>query len=467
MIRVRTSVVATGPLPQSSALDTSHPVHRFRPRRPTGLLGFLLIAIALLGASTAPSAFAQDAPPGASSDLVVVIPIRGVIEPGIGHFLERSLEEAESLGATAVILDINTPGGRLDTVLEMRDAILDTPLRTIAFVNREAFSAGALITIASKEIWIAPGGVFGAATPVLGSETADAKTVSAVRSTFRATAETRGRDPLIAEAMVDPEVVVPGLDTATTLLTLTSDQAMQWGYAEGIAENRADLLSALGMSGAEIRETSPSPIETVVGWVTNPIVASLLIMLGLFLIVADAVFAGFGIAAVAGVLCFALFFWGHLLANLAGWEDFLLIALGLVLIGLEVFVIPGFGVVGIAGTAALAGGLFLTMIGRGFREFDVTADAIRAGWSIAFGLIGALVALVGLGWLMSRIGVAGSSRQRGIGRLALTTTVADDPRVDVSASKPPSWLVRRLGGSGVLERGGEPMPDTEQHKKYS
>jgi len=467
MIRVQMSVMATGPLPQSSALDTSHPVYRFRPRRPIGLLGLLLIAIVLLSGSIAPSGFAQDAPPGASSELVVIIPIRGVIEPGIGHFLERSLEEAESLGATAVILDINTPGGRLDTVLEMRDAILDTPLRTIAFVNREAFSAGALITIASEEIWIAPGGVFGAATPVLGSETADAKTISAVRSTFRATAETRGRDPQIAEAMVDPEVVIPDLDSSTTLLTLTSDQAMQWGYAEGIVESRADLLGELGMSSAEIRETSPSPIETVVGWVTEPIVASLLIMLGLFLIVADAVFAGFGIAAVVGILCFALFFWGHLLANLAGWEDFLLIALGLVLIGLEVFVIPGFGVAGIAGTAALAGGLFMTMIGRGFREFDVTGDAIRAGWSIAFGLIGALVALVGLGWLMSRIGGAGHSRQRGIGRLALTTTVADDPRVDVSTSKPPSWLVRRLGGGGVLERGGESMPDTEQHKKYS
>lgn len=466
MIRVRTTVVAMRLSPRSS-LDMSHLVHRIRPCRPVGLLGMFLIAIALLNASFASGGLAQGDGAGTTSGLVVVIPINGVIEPGIGHFLGRSLDDAESLGATAVILDINTPGGRLDTVLEMRDELLDSPLRTIAFVNREAFSAGALITIASEEIWIAPGGVFGAATPVLGSETADAKTISAVRSTFRATAETRGRDPSIAEAMVDPSVVIPGLDSATTLLTLTSDQAMRYQYADGIAEDRGDLLDSLGLSGATIREMSPSPIETIVRWVTDPIVASLLIMLGLFLIVADAFFAGFGIAAAAGVLCFALFFWGHLLANLAGWEDLLLIAIGLGLIGLEVFVIPGFGVAGIAGAAVLAGGLFLTMIGRGFRDFDATDDAVRAGWSVAFGLIGALVALAGLGWAMSRIGDAGSPKRRGVGRLALTTTVAGDPRQDGSTSKPPGWLVRRLGGGGVLERGGESMPDTEQHKKYS
>jgi len=469
MMRVHT-MVATRPSPRSFALDTSHLVHYSRPRRPIWLLGMVLIAIALLGAllgsSSAPVGLAQRDGAGTTSDLVVVIPINGVIEPGIGHFLTRSLDDAESRGATAVILDINTPGGRLDTVLEMRDTILDSPLRTIAFVNREAFSAGALITIASKEIWIAPGGVFGAATPVLGGETADAKTVSAVRSTFRATAETRGRNPLIAEAMVDPSVVIPDLDSATTLLTLTSDQAMQWQYADGIAGDRRDLLSSLGLSGAEIRDVSPSPLETIVRWVTDPVVASLLIMLGLFLIVADALFAGFGIAAVAGVLCFALFFWGHLLANLAGWEDLLLIAIGLGLIALEVFVIPGFGVAGIAGTAALAGGLFLTMVGRAFSDFDATDEAIRAGWSVAFGLIGALVALAGFGWAMSRAGGTGASRRRGLGRLALTTTVAGDSHREVLTPRPPSWLVRRLGGGDVLERGGESMPDTEQHKRY-
>jgi membrane-bound serine protease (ClpP class) len=460
MIRVQTAAVAKRPSSHGSwdmpplGLTAS----RFRP---IGLLGILLVALALF----TPSFAAAQTP--ATPGLVVVIPIHGMIEPGIGHFLQRGLDEAESRGATAVILDINTPGGRLDTVLAMRDAILDSPLRTVAFVNREAFSAGALITIASNEIWIAPGGVFGAATPVQGGETSDAKTISAVRSTFRSTAELRGRDPAIAEAMVDPAVVIPNLDSATSLLTLTSDQARQLGYAEGTAADRGELLAGLGLSGATTDEMSRSFTETVVRWVTDPVVASLLIMLGLFLIVADALFAGFGIAAAAGVVCFGLFFWGHLLANLAGWEDLLLIALGLGLIALEVFVIPGFGVAGIGGALALGGGLFLAMIGRGFSDFDATGDAVRAGWIVAFGLAGAIAAVVGLGWVLSRTGGGGSPRRRGIGRLALTTTVAGDPQREAPPGKPPGWLVRRLGGGGVLDRGGETMPDTEQHKKYS
>ncbi len=461
MIRVQTAVA----MKPSSRRSWNVPLldHRSWLGRPLGLLGLVIIAIALVSPFFT-SATAQEA---TTSDLVIVIPIRGAIEPGIGHFLERALDDAESQGATAVILDIDTPGGRLDTVLAMRDAILDSPLRTIAFVNREAFSAGALITIASTEIWIAPGGVFGAATPVQGGETSDAKTISAVRSTFRATAELRGRDPAIAEAMVDPAVVIPELDSAASLLTLTSDQALQWGYADGTAADRNELLSGLGLSGAAIDEMSPTVTETFVRWVTDPIVASLLIMLGLFLIVADALFAGFGIAAAAGVGCFALFFWGHLLANLAGWEDLLLIAIGLGLIALEVFVIPGFGVAGIGGALALGGGLFLAMIGRGFSDFDATADAVRAGWIVAIGLAGALAAVAVLGSVMARTSGSGSSKRRGIGRLALADTVAGDSRREAPPGKPPGWLVRRLGGGGVLERGGETMPDTEQHKKYS
>lgn len=458
--------LATSPGSRQSA-SVRNGNRRLRNRlRTLQIVGLGLIAL-VLASSIMPTMVraAQDAANN-GQDLVVVIPIQGSIEPGIGHFLQRSLDEAEADGAVAVILDINTPGGRLDTVLEMRDAILDSPVRTIAFVNREAFSAGALITIASNEIWVAPGGVFGAATPILGTETADAKTIAAVRSTFRSTAETRGRDPIVAEAMVDPAVEVPGLDSSTTLLSLSSDQAVQYGYADGIATDRTELISLLGLSDATVEVASISFIESVVRWITDPIVASLLILAGLFLIVADALFAGFGVAAVAGLACFGLFFWGHLLANLAGWEDFLLIALGLVLIGVEVFVIPGFGFAGIAGTAALAGGLFLAMTGRGFWDYNDSDNAIRAGWSIAIGLVGSIVAILTFGWFLSRSGNPASTTRRGVGRLTLQTTI-DSDRSDRGLQKRPGWFVRSLGGGGALEPGGETMPETDQHKTYS
>jgi membrane-bound serine protease (ClpP class) len=390
------------------------------------------------------------------------VPIHGTIEPGVGHFLARSLDEAADTGATLVILDINTPGGRLDTVLQMRDAILDSPVKTVAFVNREAFSAGALITIASDEIWMTSGAVFGAATPVDGGsgDTASEKTISAVRSTFRTTAEQRGRDPLIAEAMVDPAVVVDGLSPAGSLLTLSTDQAMQIGYANGVAENQSDLLQSLGLGDAVVTEMSVSPVEQLVRWITDPLFSSLLITLGLFLIIADALFAGFGIAAVAGVACMGLFFWGHQLAGLAGWEDLALIVVGLGLIALEIFVIPGFGVAGIGGIVALGAGLFLAMVGRGTDGFRLTDAVIQAGWVLAISLSFVVAALVALSLLGSRIAGDGLRPSRGIGRLALSATVDRDVNRDEAAPRRrSSWVVRSLGGDDVLERDQIQMPE--------
>jgi len=442
--RVSASTRRTGPAGAVSALRAA--------------LAIMAVLLVVLGA-TPFGVSAQQAAPASPEASVYVIPIRGEIEPGIGNFLQRSLDDAEEAGATTVVFDISTPGGRLDTVLEMRDAILDSPLRTIAFVNREAFSAGALITIASDEIWMTPGAVFGAATPVNGGtgETADAKVVSAVRSTFRATAEEHGRDALVAEAMVDPAVTVDGLDSATTLLTLTTTQAGEWGYLNGIADDRADLLADLGFGASSVTVTSISPIEHLVRWLTNPLLASLLVMLGLFLIIADGLFGGFGSVAIIGVVCLGLFFGGHSLAGLAGWEDLLLIGLGLGLIALEIAVIPGFGLAGISGLAALAAGLFLTMTGRGVGELQLTDEIVRTAWLVVLAIGGAVVGVMGAMTLIPRLmgvgpGPLGRSR---MGRLALSATV--DERVDERPVNQPSWLVRSLRGDQVLEDDDRPL----------
>jgi len=419
----------------------------------------LVMAVGILLPAFAPAGAAQADPAAAQ---VYIVPIQGMIEPGIGSFLDRSLDEAAEAGASYVVLDINTPGGRLDTVLQMRDMILDSPVPVVAYVNREAFSAGALITIASEQIWMAPAGVFGAATPVLGGtgETADAKTVSAVRSTFRATAEETGRDPLIAEAMVDPAVVVDGLDSATTLLTLSTAQALQWDYANGVAADIPAVLAELGVPNATVTEMELSPIEQFVRWITDPIFASLLITGGLFLIIADALFAGFGVAALAGVACLGLFFWGHLLAGFAGWEDLLLVALGIILIGVEIFVIPGFGFAGISGIVALAAGLILSMTGRGIGDFAWTDSAIRAGWTVAISLGLVAVALIGFSVLAPRLTGNSTRNGRGFGWLALAATVDDGNERNPRKVPPkPGWIVRMTGGQGVLERGDLHMPD--------
>jgi membrane-bound serine protease (ClpP class) len=336
-----------------------------------------------VASAAAPTARAQTAQP-----LVVHVPIQNTIDLGLAPYLQRVVNDAAQRNAAAVVLEINTPGGRLDAVLQMRDTVLQSPVHTIAFVNTQAFSAGALVAIAADEIYMAPGAVMGAATPVDGTGTpADAKTISAVRSTFRATAEERNRDPLVAEAMVDPDVAIPGLVEQGQLLTLTTQQAQTVGYADGVGATLDAVLVAAGLGDAALETTAPSLAERVVRFLTHPVVASLLTSLGVVLILADVYTAGFGLLGGAGIALLALFFWGHMLAGLAGWEGIALVLLGVVLVGLEVLVIPGFGVAGIAGGAALLGGVWVSLIGG---DGVTDADMLRATYTV----LGALVLMI-------------------------------------------------------------------------
>lgn len=437
-----------------------------RPFRLPGLialLGLFLLTLAPFLSALAPFAGAQDADTG---NAVVFVPIRGTIEPGIGQFLDRAITEAEDGGANTIVLDINTPGGRLDTVLEMRDRILDSEVPVVAWVNREAFSAGALITIASDQIWMTPAAVFGAATPVDGATgaTADAKTISAVRSVFRATAEEQGRDPLIAEAMVDPDIEIEGLDTSQSLLTLSVEQAQAHGYAEGVAEDRGILLRELGLADAPIVETSMTFWERAVSWVTQPVVASLLVLIGIGLIIADGFIAGFGVAAAAGVAALALFFWGHLLTGLAGWEDLLMIGIGLLLIALEVFVVPGLGLAGIGGIVALVAGLVMTMTMRDIGDEGFAAEAGDVLVTVVATLSATIILLIGFIYLLPRLVPSYAAAPRGLQRLSLGATV------DEGGNNPdrPGWIVRLSGGGETLGRDeqGHTAMDFDSVKKY-
>ena len=424
---------------------TSHAPSFHRTRtfpRIVSLIGLLLV---LIGSAAGVASGAQPA-----ENPVVIIPIRGTIEPGMGEYLDRAITDAENSGATTIILDINTPGGRLDTVLEMRDRILDTEIPVVAWVNREAFSAGALITIASDQIWMAPASVFGAATPIDGAtgETASEKTISAVRSVFRATAEEQGRDPLIAEAMVDPAVVVDGLDSSSSLLTLSVEQALANGYADGIAADQDTLLSELGLSGAPVVRAEMTFWERVVSWVTDPVVGSLLVLLGLGLIVVDGFIEGFGIAAVVGAAALGLFFWGYLLTGLAGWEDLLLIGIGVVLIGLEVFVIPGFGFAGIGGTISLIAGLVLTMTMRDFGDEGFAREASDVLGIVVATLAGMIVLVIAFLYLLPRVIPTATGLPRGLHGLSLSATVDDGGR----DPDQPGWLVRLTGGNERVQR---------------
>jgi membrane-bound serine protease (ClpP class) len=423
----------------------------------------LALVTMLCLAAVRSSALAQSTN-GAMGGAIYIVPITGTIDLGLAPYLSRVLDEAETNGAAAVLLEIDTPGGRLDAVLQMRDALLGSPVRTIAFVNRTAFSAGALIALAAEEIVMAPGAVMGAATPVEGAtgDTASEKIVSAVRTTFKATAEARGRDPLVAEAMVDSDVTIDGLVTRGELLTLTAGEASTWGYADDIAANRAEVLAMSGLGGYPIVATAPSLSERTVHFITDPVVASLLIVLGVLLLVGDLLVEGFGAAGAAGLGLLALFFWGHYLAGLAGWEDVALVVLGLILIAVEMIVVPGFGFPGVLGLAALLGGLFLAMLGRNIRTPEGIAQAATtvavSFIVIIFGLAVALILL---------------PRSRRISGLVLQSTVAGDPAASGRAST--AWL-RWFGAPSRLPRatpnaadvpGGPPSRDAHDTARGS
>ena len=351
----------------------------------------LVLFVVLLTVVGAPSAGAQDDRLGP----VYVIEIGGTIDLGLAPFLDRALGEAERADASAVIIEIDTFGGRLDAVIQMRDTLIDSPLRTVALVDATAFSAGALIAIAAEEIWMTPGATMGAATPVDGTtgEVADEKTISAVRATFESTAAERGRDPQVAAAMVDDSIEIEGLITEGRLLTLTVSQAVEFGYADGLAADRNALLDELGLADRELIELSPSFAEQLARFITNPIVASLLLLAGMLAVVTDLLSGGLGIGVLAGLGLLGLFFWGHMLAGLAGWEDLALVVLGLLLIAVEIFVFPGFGVAGILGLIALGAGAFMAMI---FREFDFVTneDLVRATLTVSLTMVAVVVGTI-------------------------------------------------------------------------
>ncbi len=361
-------------------------------RRRAALVAWCLLALLLALVVSLRVGHSQPVRP-----VVYVAPIEGIIDLGLAPFVRRVLDEAAAGRAAAVVLQVNTFGGRVDAAVQIRDALLESRVRTVAFVNKRAISAGALISLAAETIAVADGATIGAATPVHvgqgGSEPVGEKTVSYVRKEFRATAESRKRPPLVAEAMVDADVAIPGLIEKGKLLTLTTSEALKHKVADFRADSLEALLEHLGLGGAEVRRAAPNWAEGIVRFLTNPVLSSVLMTIGILGIILELRTPGFGVPGALGIVSLALFFWGHWLVRLAGWEELLLIAAGIVLLALEVFVIPGFGVAGILGILSLASGLGLSLVGAGATWEVVVAALGRVALSLVLALTGFFVLL--------------------------------------------------------------------------
>lgn len=359
--------------------------------RATHTLFVFLLLITLVISSWVGAQSANNRP------VVYVAEVEGTIDLGLAPYIERVLQEAQNNNAAAVVLRINTFGGRVDAAVQIRDALLKSPVQSIAFIDTRAISAGALISLAANAIVMAPGGTIGAATPVqsTGTETkpTSEKTVSYVRKEFSATAESRGRDTLVAEAMVDPDVTIPGVTARGKLLTLTTAEALELKIADFEASTLRAALDQLGLKEAQIQETGTNWAEEFVRFLTNPVVSSLLVSIAMIGIIVEVRTPGFGVPGALGLSSLGLFLWGHWLVNLAGWEEFLLAAAGIVLLLIEAFVIPGFGIAGVLGIIALLGGLMLSTVGDGATMDALMGAASRLGLSLVVAVVASLVIL--------------------------------------------------------------------------
>ena len=308
-------------------------------------LWFALIAVGLL-------LLAPDSGISSGSGNVVVIEIEGTIDPGTRAYVKYALQEAENIAAHAVIMELDTLGGFIDSAEAIRSLLDEYANPVYAFVNTNAISAGAYLALVADAIYMAPGSSIGAAElRFFGTGEVDEKTTSVWENRMVSMAERRDRDPAIASAMVRDDIEIDGLVDRGKLLTLSARKAAEVGYCEAIVESKEALLSYIDLPDANLHHVYPRLSDALVSWTTNPVVATILLMIGIGGLILEVLTAGFGVAGIISMAAFALYFGGHIAAGVAEYWVVILFVFGIALMLVEAFM-PGFGVFGISGLIA-------------------------------------------------------------------------------------------------------------------
>ncbi len=297
---------------------------------------------------------------------------------------QRAFTEADSLNADFVLLHLNTYGGAVNDADSIRTRIMQSRIPVIVFIDNNAASAGALISIAADRIYMRPGGNIGAATVVDHTgEVVPDKFQSYMRATMRATAEAKGRDPDIAQAMVDPSIEVEGVIEAGKVLTFTASEAMRWGFSEGMAENIEELLEIAGIENYVIVEQTLGFTDRIIQFLINPIVSGILIMLILGGIYFELQTPGIGFPILVAISAAMLYFAPLYIEGLASHYEIVLFILGILLLAVELFAISGFGVTGVLGVIFMISGLAFAMVGNvGFDFTGVNLQDILVAFLI-------------------------------------------------------------------------------------
>lgn len=292
--------------------------------------------------------------------IVYIIPIENTVERGLEAFIRRATNEAIEASADHIIFEINTPGGRVDAAQNIGEILQDVDIETSSFITVKALSAGSYIALNTDNIYMKPQANMGASGVINGDGTAaDKKAQSAWIANMTGAAKSKDRDPLYARAMADAGVDLPELGAPEgEFLTLDAQTAMEVNYANAIVNHRTQLLLELNLSNAEVIESELTFAEHIARFLTDPVVVPILLSLASIGLIVELYSPGFGIPGSIGLLSLVLFFYGHIVAGLAGLEAVILLVLGIGLIIAELFV-PG-GILGFVGIGAMTGALFMS-----------------------------------------------------------------------------------------------------------
>ena len=374
---------------------------------PSARILFPLLAASFLALPTR----AEENLSPAKAGPVYVLPIQKEIQKGLVYIVRRGVKTAMENNASALILDMDTPGGEGEAMKEIMGIVakFQPADRTFTYVNKEAFSAGAFISAATHHIWMAPGAIIGAASPVTlgqeGPKELPAKFVSGYAAVIRAAAEQNGHNPAVFDAMVNKQtgLKIDGREIVAKgdVLTLTTKEATQLLgrppkplLADGVADTLESLIEKYVQPGAQIVRVEPTGFEEIGRFIVSlsPILMAAALLLGYI----EFKTPGFGIFGILSAICALIFFFGHYIAGLSGYENLLIVALGVALIAAELFIFPGTFLPGLAGLALLLFGILNTMVDRYPTDpvLPTLPQLHLPALNFALGLFGGMVAIL-------------------------------------------------------------------------
>lgn len=384
---------------------------------------------------------------------VFVLEIRSEIDPRMSRYVDLALDQATELKADLVLIDMDTYGGTLDDADKIRTRILNFPKPIHVFINNNAASAGALISIATDSIYMAPGGNIGAATVVFeDGQPAPDKYQAYMRSKMRATAEEQGRNPDIAAGMVGEAI---GKDSMTVgkVISYTTSEAIEHNYCEGKASSLEEVLEEkLQIKNYQIKRFELAQTEKIINFFLNPYLQSILLLILLGGLYFELQTPGVGFPLLAAAIAATLYFLPNYLNGLAEYWEILIFVIGIVLIMLEILVIPGFGVAGISGMILFSAGIILVLLNN--NAFDFT---FVPGQSIVNSFLILLVALTGA-IIIVFVGGARFVESKAFKKVSLQETMdakqgwtSNFNQKDLLNKQGKSWSVLRPSGKVMIE----------------